>query len=316
MVRSGIYRIQNLVSGRSYYGSAVDIDRRMYDHRKSLNGNYHRNRFLQRAWNKYGEDAFEFSVLEVVENKEDLIAREQVYLDDAFSPGKIRPYNICSVAGSLLGTKRSAEFCARLSVLKKGQKVSPETRAKMSLIMKGKVRTPEHQAKLNMARMGFKQTDESRAKISASKKGTIHSDEWRAKVSATKKGKSVVQSHRDALREANRSLSAEQVAEIVTRRKAGETYVDIAKDYNTTKDTIRNWCLREGGKPKDRIMPEALRQDIFQSRLSGESLRSICNRLHVGKVTVNKVYEEGLSTMGAEASSSAHPTTSGQPSLL
>lgn len=298
MVRSGIYQIQNLVSGRSYYGSAVDVERRLYDHRKSLNGNYHRNRFLQRAWDKYGEDAFDFSVLELVENKNDLIPREQVYLDEAFSPGKIRPYNICSVAGSLLGTKRTAESRARMSAATKGRIISAEARAKMSAKMKGRIRTKEHQDKLNMARIGFRHTEESKAKVSASKKGTIHSDEWRAKVSAALKGRPVAQSHRDALRDANRSLSAEQVAEIVARRRAGETYVDIAKDYNTTKDTIRNWCLKEGGKPKDRIMPEALRQDIFQSRLAGESLRSICNRLHVGKVTVNKVYEEGLAAMG------------------
>lgn len=297
MVRSGIYQIQNMVNGRSYYGSAVDLNRRMYDHRKELNGNYHGNGYLQRAWNKYGETAFCFSVLEFVKNKEDLLPREQVYLDEAFSPEKLRPYNICRVAGSLLGTRRSTECRARMSALKMGKPRDPEAVRKHAEKMRGRKKSLESIAKRTLSRMGFRHTDKSRAKISASKKGTVHSDEWRAKVSAALKGKPVSESHRQALSDANRSLTAEQVAEIVARRRAGETYVDIAKDYNTTKDTIRNWCLKEGGKPKDRIMPEALRQDIFQSRLAGESLRSICNRLHVGKVTVNKVYEEGLAAM-------------------
>lgn len=304
MVRSGIYQIQNMSNGRCYYGSAIDLERRMYEHRKCLNGNYHGNGYLQRAWNKYGEDAFVFSVLELVKNKLDLIPREQVYLDEAFSPGKIRPYNICRIAGSLLGTRRTAESRARMSASALGKIISPEARAKISAKNRGKVRTKEHQDKLNMARIGFKHTDEARAKMSFARKAWKATDEWRAKVSATLKGRPVSDSHREALREAHRSLSAEQVAEIVARRKAGETYVDIAKDYNTTKDTIRNWCLREGGKINDRIMPEALRQDIFQSRLAGESLRSICNRLHVGKVTVNKVYEEGLAAMAVSSAQS------------
>jgi hypothetical protein len=36
---------------------------------------------LQNAWNKYGEDNFYFSVLELVPDKDKLIEREQYWID-------------------------------------------------------------------------------------------------------------------------------------------------------------------------------------------------------------------------------------------
>lgn len=126
-------------------------------------------------------------------------------------------------------------------------------------------------------------------------------------MSSLQKGRRMPEGHGAKIREAQRSLTVEQVAEIVARRKAGETYVDIAKDYNTTKDTIRNWCLREGGQKYDRVMPETLRQEIFQRRLAGESLRDICKKCRVGKKTVLTVYQEGLASMKAPDISSERP---------
>jgi group I intron endonuclease len=314
MGTSGIYEIRNTVNGRCYYGSAIDVERRESDHRKGLNGEYHGNGYLQRAWKKYGESAFTFSLLEIVDKKEDLIPREQVYLDEAFLPRKLRPYNICRVAGSLLGTRRTDECRARLSELKLGKPANPEAGAKISEKLRGRKKSLESIAKRTLSRMGFKHSDEARAKISLGKTGVKQTSEHIEKRAKHLRGRKLSQSQINGMREAHRSLSAEQVADIVARRKAGETYVDIAKDYNTTKDTIRNWCLREGGKINDRQMPEALRNEIFQSRLAGESQRSVCQRLRVGKLTVKKVYQEGLEAMAAESSSP--PPNPEQPTLL
>lgn len=67
MVNSGIYKIQNHISNKCYIGSSVDIYYRMKDHRQTLEKNKHCNIKLQRAWNKYGENAFEFEVIEVLD---------------------------------------------------------------------------------------------------------------------------------------------------------------------------------------------------------------------------------------------------------
>lgn len=65
----GIYRITNIISGKTYIGkTGKNFGERWNCHRAQLNGGYHDNPYLQRAWNKYGENSFEFAVVEVVDN--------------------------------------------------------------------------------------------------------------------------------------------------------------------------------------------------------------------------------------------------------
>lgn len=60
----GIYRITNLINGKSYIGSSIDVYFRLKTHKYRLNNQSHENSFLQRAWNKYTESNFEFVVIE------------------------------------------------------------------------------------------------------------------------------------------------------------------------------------------------------------------------------------------------------------
>ena len=63
-MRSGIYMIENKVNGMRYIGQSDNIPKRWVQHRSDLRGNRHDNDHLQKAFNKYGEDAFTFQVLE------------------------------------------------------------------------------------------------------------------------------------------------------------------------------------------------------------------------------------------------------------
>lgn len=66
-------------------------------HKTYLNNGYHTNVHLQNAWNKYGKEKFEFSIIE--ETTEDLLLeREQHYLD--IHKNKEILYNISCIAGS------------------------------------------------------------------------------------------------------------------------------------------------------------------------------------------------------------------------
>lgn len=99
----GVYSIVNTLSNDLYIGSAVNIKYRWRRHRKDLESNGHHSIVLQRAYNKYGKEAFRFEVLEEC-SRDQLVDLEQGYLD------KLSPkYNICRFAYSSLGRKDSKE---------------------------------------------------------------------------------------------------------------------------------------------------------------------------------------------------------------
>ena len=85
---SGIYCIINIKNSKRYIGSSKNIRQRLWTHRACLRHNNHENAHLQAAWNKYGEDNFDYFILEPC--KEDiLLVREQYYINS------IKPeYNI------------------------------------------------------------------------------------------------------------------------------------------------------------------------------------------------------------------------------
>lgn len=119
--KSGIYMIKNLINNHIYIGSAVNLYNRETRHINKLESQKHENSYLQRAWNKYGEDSFIFIVLEYVSDIKDLIIIEQYYID------WLQPeYNICKSASSTLGRKFSEETKRKISESHKGKKLSEE----------------------------------------------------------------------------------------------------------------------------------------------------------------------------------------------
>lgn len=78
----GVYAIVHPESGRLYIGSSVNIYSRWRSHKSDLKNRRHYCVYLQRAWDKHGEEAFEWRVLEsCLKEKLILIAREQHWLD-------------------------------------------------------------------------------------------------------------------------------------------------------------------------------------------------------------------------------------------
>lgn len=58
----------------------MHIQKRWKQHKKELNNNEHDNMFLQRDWNRYGEENFIFEVVEECNFVEQYVI-EQKYLD-------------------------------------------------------------------------------------------------------------------------------------------------------------------------------------------------------------------------------------------
>jgi len=75
----GIYQIKVIGEDLRYIGQSVNIERRRKEHIGSLNSDKHPNVWMQNYWNKYGESAFEHSIIEEIPKKE-LNAREKYWI--------------------------------------------------------------------------------------------------------------------------------------------------------------------------------------------------------------------------------------------
>jgi len=96
---SGIYQIRCNTNGKIYIGSAVNMLARWAYHRRSLLRGVHKNQHLQQAWNKYGEENFEFTVLEYVK-RAFLLRAEQEWIDKSQCTDRKSGFNIYPIAGS------------------------------------------------------------------------------------------------------------------------------------------------------------------------------------------------------------------------
>lgn len=96
----GIYIILNTVNDKVYIGSSVSIEHRFNVHKSLLRRCAHSNVRLQNAWNKHGESAFLF---EIIESCEPVIVRdlEQECLDILFKEDRDGHYNISKTADGI-----------------------------------------------------------------------------------------------------------------------------------------------------------------------------------------------------------------------
>ena len=162
---TAIYAIVNTKTFDMYVGSAVNVAQRWRRHTHDFRKNIHACRHMQNAYHKYGATAFSWEIIEFVDRKEDLIQREQVWLD-FFRPA----YNKRRIANSCLGLKRPPETCEKMRQAQIGRKQSAETIAKRAAALRGRPRPPEVRAKISSSHIGIKPSAEARAKMSASAK--------------------------------------------------------------------------------------------------------------------------------------------------
>jgi group I intron endonuclease len=148
VTNSGIYKIVNKINGKAYYGSSIDLKNRLNKHKNDLKNNKHDNFHLQNAYNKYGIEAFEFIIIELIEKPKNMNndefkrflqkEHEQPYLDKHWDNHK-NCYNDKKNAtgGRNCGFKQSQETKDKISASK--QNISDETRRKIGIAHKGKI---------------------------------------------------------------------------------------------------------------------------------------------------------------------------------
>lgn len=124
----GIYKIENKINSKVYIGSSNNIKRRWQKHKSLLKHNKHQNSHLQASWNKYGEDNFIFSIVELC-SESSLLEREQYFID------KLNPeYNQTMIAGKVEMTTSRREKLSD-SLYKHIKKVEYRRQLKLSISM-------------------------------------------------------------------------------------------------------------------------------------------------------------------------------------
>lgn len=75
-----LYEIRNIINGKRYIGRTCEPEKRWYRHRLELNKGTHHSIYLQRAWDKYGEENFVFNILDTRETLEEIQLLEESYI--------------------------------------------------------------------------------------------------------------------------------------------------------------------------------------------------------------------------------------------
>ncbi len=314
---SGIYEIRNTINNKVYVGSAVNLKKRKIAHKALLNRSAHHSIKLQRAWNKYGENSFAFYILENVQEKTNLIEKEQYWIDTLMACGNTG-YNMLPVAGSRLGYITSDETKKKLAKTSAGNSYAlgyRHTKEAIEKIRYASVNiTDEVRLKMSLKSKGRRHSDATRAFLSDLHKGMKHTEEKKLKISKVQIGKVISLQTREKLRNANlgKTLSAEHKEKIALSLKGVKHSAD-----RTAKVSASNKGRKLSEEHKDKLRmrklsaehKEKLRIANTGRKPSEKSLAALAERNSARDISVEqrkqiseklkgrKVSEEALKNM-------------------
>lgn len=173
-IRCGIYCIENINTNKKYIGQSINIDDRWSKHKSELRSNSHDNDYLQKAWNKYGEDNFRFYILEEC-NSSDLNEREIYYINLYQTLDYKNGYNLKE--GGQYGAVSEYGNSKRKQSLKRTYE-NTDLREKRKLDALKQWTDPVIKSKIlgkNNGMYGKTHTEEAKKKISDAQKGRISS---------------------------------------------------------------------------------------------------------------------------------------------
>lgn len=134
--KCGIYRWKNIITGKSYIGSSINLSRRFSSYYSLI---YLKRRVkigtsvIYSSILKNGYSSFSLDILEYCESNV-VILREQYYID------LLKPeYNILKIAGSRLGSTQSENTKELISNALNNRVFSDESKEKMRLAIKDRV---------------------------------------------------------------------------------------------------------------------------------------------------------------------------------
>jgi group I intron endonuclease len=225
---SGAYMIINKVNGKAYIGISKNVKYRLKNHKWLLKERVHFNKRLQNSYNKHGEQAFSFQVLEYCPIDE-LSEKEKHYIN--FFNTVEKGYNLKT------GGHENLVF-------------SEETKRKISKSNKGRVISQKTREKIRKTLTGFKHSEEARRNMGEShkgpgngnyRKGHLFSEERRINMSLAQKGKKQTEEHIKNMIEARHGkyFSIDEKIKMHELNKKNKlTRIQIAEMYNLNRQTV------------------------------------------------------------------------------
>lgn len=251
-----IYKITG-PTGKLYIGSASNFEVRKRRHLRALRAGRHHSRYLQRAWNKYGEAAFIFSVVLVCE-RSNLFFYEQLLLD-----GLAPAYNVSPSATGTRGLRWTEDQKAKI----RGRINTKETRARISHGMLANTTPEERQKIARTARAAW--TEESKKRQVQNLTGRKDSPETREKKIAKLRGRPVSKTTREKLSvQRGWKHSDEAKAKMRGRIRSQEHRDRLSESLKGRSGP----CL---GKPKSQETRQKISAALKGRRLSEETRRKM-----------------------------------------
>jgi group I intron endonuclease len=209
---SGIYKIENLINHKLYIGKSNNIESRWVHHKALLNKNRHINKPLQNAWNKYGEENFDFSVIHVCNDNSVLPMLEIYYISKYNSFVNNHGYNLTIGGEGCAGRIITEEFRQKVGDFHRGKIIPQEIRDLYSIKFSGSG-NPFY---------GRKHSEETKKKISEDR----ISKNW------SKGGKNI------------------KAKKVICDGKLYDCAGDCADIYNIKSCTLRSWLRGDRPMPK------------------------------------------------------------------
>jgi group I intron endonuclease len=180
---SGIYKITCKETRKIYIGSAENLLHRYNGHKTDFKRGTHANSYLLNSYLKYGSENFDFELIELAPIDQ-LLEREQFYLDSTKCYEPDIGFNICKIAGKV---DMTPEIRKRIGDKNRGSKRTEEQKKIMSEAQRNKtisVEGLENLKKGGEKRRGRPRSEDTKNKISISKQQDpyIYTDTIRQKM--------------------------------------------------------------------------------------------------------------------------------------
>lgn len=295
-----IYKIINVVNNKFYVGSTTNKKVRFRQHRKLLRGNRHHCKHLQAAWNKYGEDKFEFVVVEIVSEGMSIQQIEDIYLlqhvgqpmcynsgYSADAPWRNAPPQATPNFGKVMAQQQKEKISTTLKEFyaadyfnhpRVGKRHTEETRLKIR-----QNRTPT--AGENHYRYGKTLSDETKEKIGAAQRGKPKAEGRKVSEEGLLKIRENIEagrSHMHWLGRKHTKESKEKMSKTVFVMPDGILFPSLTavlSHYGIKMPTLRRALVSGKHLTKGRLAGYSFRYGGIDSKPTENDLALICAKL-------------------------------------